>query len=188
MLVRCPRCRAENQVSDYDPQQRAVRYLCSGCDCIVSLDLLLDQVPSSSAPLSFARVERPRTILVADDDAATRAVAAEILREAGYDVLEAGDGTAALDSFERGHPDLLLVELLMPGVNGVDIVRTVRGGGRARSTPVLVMGSVFKPDVVALLESLGAAGFIDKDGLVDTLVFRVAQALGEHDGTSSTAL
>lgn len=188
MLVRCPRCRAENQISDYDPQQRAVRYLCAGCDSIVSLDLLLDQVPSSSAPLSFARVERPRTVLVADDDTATRSVAADILREARYDVIEAGDGTEALELFDRRHPDLLLVELLMPGVNAVDIVRTVRGGGRASATPVLVMGSVIKPDVVALLESLGAAGFIDKDSLVDTLVFRVAQALGDGDGAASTSV
>jgi PAS domain S-box-containing protein len=66
-------------------------------------------------------------ILVVDDDAAVRAVTAEMLRQVGYDVAEAASGQAALDALARGEIyDLAIVDIAMPGLNGVETVQRAR--------------------------------------------------------------
>jgi CheY-like chemotaxis protein len=69
-----------------------------------------------SQPLSDA------TVLVVDDDDDVRAVAVAILRELGYDVIEASGGAPALDLLRRGERvDLLFTDLAMPGINGIEL-------------------------------------------------------------------
>src|SRR5690606_36642463 len=64
------------------------------------------------------------TILLVDDDEAVREVAASILRDAGYGIVEAGSGGAALDLLNRETSiDLMVVDFAMPGMNGVDLAR-----------------------------------------------------------------
>ena len=66
-------------------------------------------------------------ILVVDDDAAVRAVTAEMLRQVGYGVAEAASGQAALDALSRGEIyDLAIVDMAMPGLNGIETVRRAR--------------------------------------------------------------
>ena len=71
-------------------------------------------------------------ILVIDDDALLRRVIRVALEAAGYEVIEAGDGTAALRVYREHGADLLLVDLFIPEPDGLEVIRTVRAEAPAR--------------------------------------------------------
>ena len=179
MLVRCPQCREAIRLSDFDPRARVVHYLCQNCQGIVAIDLLLDEIKTSATASSFDKARRSRTILVADDMWGSGEVVAGILREAGYDVRVVHDGDSALEKIRRIHPDLVVLDLMLPGMSSFDVLRCVQEDSRLRGTAIVVVGSVCKPDLVHYLRELGAAGFLDRDRLVETLIFRVRSLLDD---------
>jgi CheY-like chemotaxis protein len=154
-----------------------VSFLCPACESIVRLDLAQDEVKSSSAATSFERTEHPRRVLVADDTRTVRIMVRDMLLEAGFEVLEAVDGLETMRRVRDDHPDLLLLDLLMPKMTGFDVLRELRKDTRVREIPVLVMSGVYKEDIVTFLQKLGARGFIDKETLKDNLIFRVNAVL-----------
>ena len=79
------------------------------------------------------------TVLVADDDPSTRRLLAEILGRAGYAVRLAADGLAALAEIERDPPDLVLADIVMPGLGGAALLARLRSTGRYR--PVVLMSA-----------------------------------------------
>ena len=186
MLVRCPQCREEQRLRDYSPGERVVNYLCSSCNSIVRLDLALDEVKSSSAATTFDRVPHAKKVLVADDAELFRTQVADLLEEAGFDVVLAGDGVDTVRQVRDEHPDLVLLDLLMPKMTGFDVLREIHKDERTRYTPVLVMSGVYKKDVVSFLQQLGARGFIDKETIQDNLIFRVKNILSVGSEASSS--
>src|SRR2546422_4126139 len=146
VVVCCPHCKNVIRLREVDGQSRVIKYLCSNCQEIVRIDLLQDEVKSSSTADSFERTDHRKKILVADDTVTVRKVAARLLASAGYDVLEAEDGRQALDLVQNEHPDLILLDLLMPKMTGFDVLRESKRSGRVKETPILVMSGVFKKD------------------------------------------
>ena len=177
VLVRCPQCREANRLSDVEPHRRVVSYLCPTCESIVRIDLILDEVRSTGASVSFKNVRRSPSILVADDSAGSGEVIAGILRDDGYQVRVVHDGDSALESIRQHHPDLAVIDLMLPGLSSFDILRAVQADARLAGIPVMVVGSVLKPDIVHFLNELGAAGFVDRERVVDSLGFRVRSVL-----------
>jgi two-component system, OmpR family, response regulator MprA len=89
-------------------------------------------------PASYARDEvRSDSILVVDDDAAIRRMLARTLEAEGYAVESAGDGGAALAAIERLVPDVLVLDVAMPGLDGLAVSRAVRRRGLA--LPILML-------------------------------------------------
>jgi len=160
-----------------DGQSRVIKYLCNNCQEIVRIDLVQDEVKTSSSHDSFEKTEHRKKILVADDTVTVRKVAAHLLVAAGYDVLEAEDGRQALDLVQNEHPDLVLLDLLLPKMTGFDVLREIKKIGRVKETPVLVMSGVFKKDVLDFLHTVGIAGYLDKDQIKESLLLRVQQIL-----------
>ena len=80
----------------------------------------------------------PRKVLVADDDAHIRDVVSFTIRRAGFEVLEAADGRRALDIAESDAPDLILLDILMPELEGLDVCRAIR---RTSNVPILFLSS-----------------------------------------------
>ena len=81
--------------------------------------------------------ETPK-ILVCDDDAMVRILARECLEEAGMQVIEAEDGIAAIDLFFREKPDLVFLDVEMPGKNGFEVCEAIRASDLGASVPVLI--------------------------------------------------
>lgn len=177
MVVRCPKCKNVIRLREVDGQSRVIKYLCSNCQEIVRVDLLQDEIKSSSSADSFEKTEHRKKILVADDTATVRKVAVRLLVSAGYDVLEAEDGRQALEMVQNEHPDLILLDLLMPKMTGFDVLREIKKAERIKQTPILIMSGVFKKDVLDFLQASGVAGFVDKEQIKDSLIFRVQQLL-----------
>ena len=76
-----------------------------------------------------------RKVLVVDDHAHIRDVVAFALRRAGFEPLEAGDGRAALAAFERESPDLIILDVLMPELDGMAVCEAIR---RVSNVPILL--------------------------------------------------
>jgi DNA-binding response OmpR family regulator len=162
---------------DVPADEKVISYLCRCCEQIVRFDLSQDEVKSSSSALHYSELDRRDKILVADDSALVLRMATDLLSEAGYKVITAGDGITALRRAEEEHPDLVVLDLLMPRMTGFDVLREIKRNERLKGTPVLVMSGVYKEDVVSHLWEMGASGFMDKNLIADSLVFRVRSIL-----------
>jgi two-component system CheB/CheR fusion protein len=85
------------------------------------------------------------TVLVVEDDDLTRETTRRLLRSLGADVVEARDGAEGLSELERGRPDLVLCDVLMPGVDGIEFARRVRQDPRHRDIPLLALTGLDAP-------------------------------------------
>lgn len=122
--------------------------------------------------------DRPARILVIDDDADVRTLCRLNLGWAGHEVLEAGGGQEALDMVAADLPDALVLDIMMPVVDGLDVLRRVRGDPATAELPVVVISArVGLEDQVLGLET-GADAFVTKPFSPQTLTSTVECALG----------
>src|SRR5688500_1866483 len=80
-----------------------------------------------------------KTILVVDDEEANRALIHAYLAESGLDILDASSGEEALAIAERSHPDLVLLDVLMPGMDGFEVTRRLKATPRDVFLPVVLV-------------------------------------------------
>jgi two-component system response regulator MprA len=114
-------------------------------------------------------------VLIVDDDAGVRRMLARTLEAAGYAVAVATDGGAALVEIERAAPDLILLDITMPGMDGLGVTRRLRGKGDA--VPVLLLTARDGvADRVAGLDA-GADDYLVKPFATDELLARVRALL-----------
>ena len=117
-------------------------------------------------------------ILVIDDDEMLRHTIGRILRRAGYDVIEAGDGAAGLRLYREQGADLVLTDTFMPGQDGLEVIRELR---REQPRPkVLAMsggGSVGLLEVLEAAVALGAMGAVRKPFAREELLNAIRAAL-----------
>jgi DNA-binding response OmpR family regulator len=115
-----------------------------------------------------------RSVLLVEDDPAIRMVLRVALEDAGYEVLEAASGEEALLLRIDEAADLLIVDLRLPGIHGLDVVRTVRGSSRV---PIIILtAQVESQDIVAGLEA-GADDYVTKPFVTSELLARIAAQL-----------
>ena len=110
-------------------------------------------------------------VLVAEDNPLTLGGLTEVLQREGYQVLQAVNGTAALELFEREAPDFVCLDIMMPGVNGYDVCRRMRAT-RPQTPIVFITAKSEEVDKVLGLE-LGADDFIVKPFGVKEVVARI---------------
>jgi CheY-like chemotaxis protein len=117
------------------------------------------------------------TVVLAEDDGDIRAIAARILRRAGYDVIEAPDGSAALDAVRAHRPALVVSDIDMPGMSGIDLCLALRADPATAGLPVVfVSGSLIPGDPRPA--AAGATAVLLKPFRPGELVSRVRDALG----------
>ena len=114
-------------------------------------------------------------ILVAEDQADIRDLIALNLRHAGYDVTPVADGRAALDSQRERTSDLLILDLMMPGLDGLEVCKALRAKGRAMPILMLTAKSTELDRVLGL--ELGADDYLTKPFSMAELLARVKALL-----------
>jgi CheY-like chemotaxis protein len=113
------------------------------------------------------------TILVVDDEPAILELLVLILREEGYTLVSAGDGTAAIAVLERGVPDLVVADVMMPRLGGLALVRRMRADPALAHIPILLTSAAPRP----ALDGLMGIDFLAKPFALDTLLATVRRAL-----------
>ena len=130
----------------------------------------------------------PRTrgrVLVVDDDAALAEMLGIVLRGEGFDPVFCGDGSTALDAFRSAKPDVVLLDLMLPGMDGIDVCRAIRSES---GTPIVMLTAKSDTiDVVVGLES-GADDYIVKPFKPKELVARIRARLRRTDDIGSQVL
>ena len=122
--------------------------------------------------------QNPQTdrILVVDDSPDNVLLVKTILEEEGYDITQADSGYAALAQIDQSPPDLVLLDIMMPGMDGYEVTRRIRGNKKLPFIPILLITAHDQPSVVEGLD-LGADDFIRKPVELDELLARVRSLL-----------
>jgi DNA-binding response OmpR family regulator len=118
---------------------------------------------------------QPR-ILVADDDADIRDLVEFKLTQAGYDVHAVADGVSAWTAFEQDRPELVVLDVMMPGMSGIDVLRRIRESEGA-SVPVLLLSAKSRDSDVDTGFEVGADDYVIKPFSPRELVHRVSGML-----------
>ena len=115
------------------------------------------------------------TILLADDESAITDNLAPLLRRAGYDVVVASDGRQALDAVRASAPDLVVLDVMMPVLDGRAVLRTMRA--EHRSTPVILLTQVGESSERAMALEEGADDYLNKPFDPQELTARIRAVL-----------
>ena len=119
-----------------------------------------------------------KTILVVDDDPVSRGLIRDILAFQSYDILEADSGQQALDMIEHKPPDLVLMDLQMPRLDGYQVLARLRRNLRIPTIPIAAVTALAMPSEREKALSMGFNAFITKPINPASLRFEVRTLLG----------
>src|SRR5665213_2298020 len=143
--------------------------------------------PIPSATLSAQEETKMAKILVVDDDLGCRRLTTRILSSFGYTSIMAGNGVEALDVLRHEDVDLILLDLMMPEMDGLSFMRVMRGESRWDGVPVLVLSGVADLEVANTVRETGVQGFLVKSRYtIDDLLMQVRRYVPEAPGEPGT--
>jgi CheY-like chemotaxis protein len=116
-------------------------------------------------------------ILVVDDDALIRSVLKDALEEAGYTVVLAENGHGAITRARADRPDCILMDIMMPDLDGYDACTVIKADPTIAAIPVYLISATQDLRVVDRAEHVGAAGILPKPVPIEELLQTVALAL-----------
>jgi PleD family two-component response regulator len=123
---------------------------------------------------------QPR-VLIADDDASTRLIMREVLEQAGFDIIEAANGKEALRCYESDSPDVILLDVEMPLLDGFSVCKKIREKETTRKTPICIVTGLDDEESVDRAYHVGATDFIGKPIAWHVLGHRVRYILRANE-------
>jgi len=117
------------------------------------------------------------TILVIEDDPSVRTLLQKSLTGRGYTVFLAEDGLYGLTSLEEIAPDLIIVDIMMPRLDGMTFVKAIKGNTNTQKIPVIFLTAKSDPKSMIQGINLGARFYVTKPFQVDELLTKVQRAL-----------
>ena len=123
------------------------------------------------------------TILVVDDELTVRALLHDILELEGYDVREAEDGPTALFDMHTTQPDLVILDVMMPRMSGIEVLKEIRQDVELARLPVLMLTAAGDDDTTWAGWSSGASTYLNKPFDHDNLLSWVERLLCPVDPT-----
>jgi signal transduction histidine kinase len=107
-------------------------------------------------------MDHPETILIVDDDEALRMVLRDFLQDMGYLVIEAAEGEGALELCEARRPDMVLLDVVMPGLSGLDVCRQIKARPGLAEIPVIFISSLREASEKVSSFLAGGVDYVDK--------------------------
>jgi two-component system, chemotaxis family, chemotaxis protein CheY len=119
-----------------------------------------------------------KRIMTADDSASVRQMVGFTLKQAGYAVVEAADGREALDAIAASPVDMLITDLNMPGLDGIELIREVRKDPQCRFIPIIMLTTESQEGKKKEGKAAGATGWIVKPFKPEQLLAVVKKVMG----------
>ena len=142
----------------------------------MDLELLDEALPGEREPAG----ERGISVLLVDDEDDLRRVMRDLLEREGFTVQEARDGVQALDQVDRHAPDIILLDLNLPGLDGYSVLSQLRSRPITRDIPIVVLTAKGDEDNEVKVFELGADDFLTKPFRARTLAARLEAVLGRR--------
>ncbi len=120
-----------------------------------------------------------KKVLVVDDEAEVLSSLKESLEARGYEVLTAPDGIAAVETARTGTPHLILLDLMLPKLDGYRVLKLLKSDERYKKIPIIVVTARADPEDWALAVECGADDWVVKPICADSLLEKVRTHLGE---------
>lgn len=133
---------------------------------------------SASPAAAGTHGSRGRVVLIVDDQADERSIQRAMLEHRGYRVAEAGDGAEALRMIERLHPDLVLLDIAMPRMDGLTVCRTLKASPETSSIVILFYTASQEAEWKDEIDSAGAAGVLGKPLDPHAVADEIARLIG----------
>jgi DNA-binding response OmpR family regulator len=134
---------------------------------------LIDESPPSARGIGTC-------VLLVEDEEPLRRVMKDLLEREGYTIIEARDGVQALDEVDRRAPDVIILDLNLPGLDGYGVLQQIRSRTATRHIPVVVLTAKGDEDNEVRVFELGADDFITKPFRARALSARLEAVLGRH--------
>jgi two-component system phosphate regulon response regulator PhoB len=127
-----------------------------------------------------------KSVLVIEDDADIRELARYNLAREGYDVIEAPSGEEAVKLAQKQNPDIILLDLMLPGIDGLEVCRLIRADAKASGIPIVMLTAKSEEsDIISGLE-VGADDYITKPFSPRVLIARVRAVLRRTSQAATT--
>jgi len=118
------------------------------------------------------------TVLLVDDEDQLRRVMSDLLGRDGFEVIEAADGAEALAQVDRHAPDVIVLDLNLPGLDGYSVLKQLRSRPATRNIPIVVLTAKGDEDNEVRVFELGADDFMSKPFRAKALSARLQAVLG----------
>ncbi len=119
-----------------------------------------------------------KVILTVDDSASIRQMVSFTLKNEGYEIVEAVDGVDALSKLQQNPPDMVLTDLHMPNMDGIELIKNVRSNPSFKFIPIIFLTTESKAERKQAGKAAGATGWIVKPFKPEQLVGVVKKVLG----------
>lgn len=174
MVITCPSCQARYRIDPSASQAKVAKVKCPGCTHVFEVSLL-DEGAQKVSPTNSGRP----SVLVVDDARFFREMIQDILKELPVDLMTAADGDEAWQKIVSLRPQLVLLDLNIPGKTGKEILRSLHESNDFKSVKVLAMSGVERgEETAAEVRLIGAEDFISKSFKPKELQTRVCSLLG----------
>jgi len=124
-----------------------------------------------------------KRILVVDDEIGARTLIGIMLDRGGFEVLKASDAAQALSMLEQDTPDLIILDVMMPGMDGIDLCKAIRARTSTAAVPILILSTRGDAESVMRGMDAGATDYLPKPILHHDLVAKVRHLLNMNTVT-----
>ncbi len=131
----------------------------------------------------MANNKKQKKILVAEDELAMREIVVEKLQSGGFNVSQAENGAIAIKMVEKEKPDLILLDLMMPEVDGFGVLEKVRKNPNAKiaQTPIIILTNLWSKEEIIKTKNLGVQAYIIKAYMTtEEILDKVIEVLNVH--------
>lgn len=126
-------------------------------------------------------------ILIVDDEPSIRSLVRDVLELEGHEILEAPDGPSALALVDSDDPDLMVLDIMMPGMSGLDVLRTLRREHSGSDLPIILLTAAADDDTTWAGWTAGASVFLPKPFDPNHLLDWVERLLGSNEDAEAPA-
>ena len=144
-----------------------------------AINPLLELLPGRSSTTTFSRPRKQGAILIVDDLEENRELLGRRLAKLGYSVNSVESGQLALESIALQAPDLILLDILMPGLDGFELLKQLKADSATEHIPVVMLSSADQTETAVHCIELGADDFLPKPFSTTLLIARIESSLAK---------